>query len=111
MTLGSGNLVSGNIGSGILFGIAGQALVQGNRIGTDASGFLSVPNGTGVLIQDGGTAVVGGSAPEARNLISGNAFHGVRVFRPFFGVPRVEGNFIGTDATGAAPLATDRMGS
>jgi hypothetical protein len=110
MTSGSGNLVSGNAASGILFGIAGQALVQGNRIGTDGSGSFSVPNGTGVQIHEGaGVVVVGGTTPQTRNLISGNAFYGVRVFRPM-GAPAVMGNFIGTDLTGTAPLGNGRDG-
>jgi hypothetical protein len=110
MASGSGNLVSGNIASGILFGIAGQALVQGNRIGTDGSGSLSVPNGTGVWIQEGaGSIVVGGTTPQTRNLISGNAFYGVRAFRPM-SAPAVIGNLIGTDLTGTAPLGNGRDG-
>ncbi len=109
VTPGSGNLISGNAG-GIDFGVGGQALIQGNRIGTDSSGFFAVPNGTGVLIAEGGTAVVGGRVPEARNLISGNVLNGVRIFRPFLSVPRVEGNFIGTDATGTGPLGNGQNG-
>jgi len=109
-TPGSGNLVSGNWGSGILFLIGGQTLVQGNRIGTDASGLFSVPNGTGVQIQVGEAGiVVGGTTPQTRNLISGNGFYGVRVFRPV-GAPAVIGNFIGTDLTGTAPLGNGRDG-
>jgi hypothetical protein len=42
-------------------------------LGTDPTGTLAVPNGTGVVLTSGVTGnVIGGSAPGAGNLISGN---------------------------------------
>lgn len=52
--------------------------IQGNRIGTNAAGDAALPNGgNGVEIGDGVT--VGGTAPGAGNLISGNSMSGVLV--------------------------------
>ena len=76
-------------------------MVQGNRIGTDATGTVPLPNGTGVGIA-GSANTVGGTAAEARNLISGN---GTGVFSYFSQDTRVQGNYVGTDATGTRAVA------
>jgi hypothetical protein len=99
---GSMNVISGNVGHG-LFLSSTQAVVQGNRIGTNATGTAPVPNGTGVAIQVGFVDILlGGDVPAAGNLISGNSFFGVRMFRP--SGARLAGNRIGTDAPGTGAL-------
>jgi titin len=96
-------------GNGIyIYGTAATAnLLQGNFIGTDAAGTADLGNGiNGVLIAGFATDnLVGGSAPEARNLISGNEFSGVNIFSAS---NVVQGNLIGTDATGTKKLANVR---
>jgi hypothetical protein len=77
-------------------------VVEGNFIGTDASGTL--PRGNfldGVLINQAGNRV-GGTTPGARNVISdNNNGSGVSIT----GVDNaVEGNYKGTDASGTASL-------
>ena len=90
------NVVSGNIVSGIIVGAGGSNFVGGNFVGTDATGTKSIANGTGILLQDGsGDSVYG-------NLVSGNSRHGIREFHAFSG--RIQGNRIGTDLSGTAPL-------
>jgi titin len=75
---GAGNLISGNKGAGV--GIDGhQTVVQGNRIGTDASGTVGLGNSTGILIDDGSRNLVGGLASGAGNIIAFNANEGVLV--------------------------------
>src|SRR5262249_58997346 len=75
---GAGNLISGNadaIQILLLFGIGqtGGTMVQGNLIGTDATGTKPIGNsGAGILIQDSGGNIVGGTKPVARNIISAN---------------------------------------
>lgn len=98
---GSGNVISGNFGSGIL--VWGEAVVQGNRIGTDATGRSPLPNGTGVRTIGTGFTVIGGSPAGSGNLISGNRFEGVSIFRPT-SYTTVTGNLIGTDVSGSGPL-------
>lgn len=92
------NVVSGNDFAGIrLFGCSNDA-VLGNRLGTSANGLQPVPNGTGVLIV--GSSVdehIGGTDAGAGNLISGNTEQ-ITVIGSTGTV--IEGNLIGTDATG-----------
>ena len=75
-----GNLISGNRFSGVkimslVAGVAGarQTTVQGDLIGTKASGLEALPNAfDGVFIQDAASNTIGGTAAGARNIISGN---------------------------------------
>jgi hypothetical protein len=109
---GAGNLISGNGASGVKVGSRARATVQGNRIGTDASGTAAIPNGWSAIqsYQDGVTAVdaaqarVGGPSPQARNVISGNTASGVAVYGAATGNVEIQGNFIGTDAAGFAAV-------
>ncbi|HWS90718.1 MAG TPA: Calx-beta domain-containing protein [Pyrinomonadaceae bacterium] len=75
---GAGNVISGNGREGLDldgFNLTNNT-VQGNLIGTDATGSFAVPNlGTGVTVT-GRNNLVGGSAPGARNVISGNGVNG-----------------------------------
>ncbi len=99
---GQGNVVSGNGNGGI--GIEGSGvIVQGNLIGTDATGESAEANGgTGVSVI-GEDATIGGTTLAARNVISGNVVSGVSVDGSADGTT-VEGNYIGTDAAGTAAL-------
>src|SRR5262249_21649563 len=100
---GSRNVVSGNPASGILILNGPSAtLVQGNYIGTNASGTTAVGNGIGVLVQNASNNTVGGTADGAGNLISGNL--SALVLTNGANGNRVQGNLIGTDATGTQPL-------
>ena len=93
---GAGNLVSGNASTGISL-TGSSALILGNFVGTDISGSAALPNnGTGIFMASlGGT--IGGTAPGASNLVSGNVGAGIRV-ESSNGL--IQGNLIGTDATG-----------
>jgi hypothetical protein len=91
--------------------------IEGNFIGTDPTGTIDQGNGLGgVDIEGDGVsqAVVGGTTPAARNLISGNAGEGVFMSGSFFGAPadsmRVQGNYIGTDRSGTKDLGNDGIG-
>lgn len=113
-TAAARNLISGNSFAGVwlLFesnnGGGSGSLVQGNLIGTDASGTLRLPGNNqfyGVRIQGGiSAAVIGGDAITARNLIAGNDQHAVFASNDtsdFSGAPtRVIGNWFGTDVSG-----------
>lgn len=96
---GAGNLISGNSGSGVhIVGVFGNQ-VQGNWIGVDATGRQALPNGgDGVSLIGGAHGnLIGGPAPVARNVISGNAQNGVRLADAFSN--QVAGNVIGLDPT------------
>jgi titin len=104
---GAGNVISGNAGDGVFFFAGGDNQVQGNYIGTDATGATAVANHAGVHIGDASTDnLIGGTAAGAGNLISGNMIYGVEISASFgTGDPAagnlVEGNTIGTDVTGS----------
>lgn len=75
---GQGNVISGNFE----YGVSGATLVEGNLIGTDATGTAAIPNVTGVFLGAGGNGsvgMVGGTDPAAANVIANNTFFGVRV--------------------------------
>ncbi|HEX8456242.1 MAG TPA: Calx-beta domain-containing protein [Pyrinomonadaceae bacterium] len=91
------NVISGN---GRAIGLDGGNKVRGNYIGTDATGAYAVPNNTGIEVSfsSASIVVIGGTEPGARNVISGNQGDGIR-FGNAGGT--VQGNYIGTDATGS----------
>ncbi|HEY9171019.1 MAG TPA: PA14 domain-containing protein, partial [Verrucomicrobiae bacterium] len=79
---GEGNLISGNRNMGL--GLSGQNCydnrVEGNLIGTDASGTLPLPNGGAVWIgYSAHDNSIGGEAVGAGNLIARNSWWGVEV--------------------------------
>ncbi|MCA1685071.1 MAG: right-handed parallel beta-helix repeat-containing protein, partial [Planctomycetia bacterium] len=84
-------------------------LIQNNYIGTDRSGTAALGGGTGVNIYAVGGNTVGGLAAGDRNVISGGTLSGVVVQAGGSG-NLIEGNFIGTDATGAAALGNAAQG-
>ncbi len=114
---GAGNVISGNNSVGV--NIAAPCLVQGNLIGTNESGTAAVANtGTGINVYNGdyefrtgslivtAASTIGGAAAAAGNLISGNSGNGIESWTWCV----VEGNLIGTDATGVDPVPNHGMG-
>jgi len=103
---GDRNIISGNKGVGIT--IRGSAnLVQGNYIGTDASGTVAIPNGMeGIWIAPGARDnIIGGRSVEERNVISGNDLFGLSISGRGATGNVVKGNYIGVDASGSTALA------
>ncbi len=105
------NLVSGNGFYGIYFSGYGGSFVRKNIIGTDPTGTLDWGNSSSGVFVVADTIMVGGPAPEDRNLISGNGGAGVELYGGLsFGGPRffkgnlVQGNLIGTDITGTLKI-------
>jgi hypothetical protein len=104
---GAGNTISGNNQDGVLIFAGGAGnQVLGNFIGTDVSGTVALANNnTGVLMSNAPSNTIGGTSPGARNVISGNGLYGVDVFSIGSTGNLVQGNFIGTNITGSAPIA------
>jgi len=98
---GAGNVISGN-SCGISLEYGGRHTVQGNLIGTDSTGMFSVPNGTGISGFQTADLLVGGGGQGERNIVSGNAENGVRLYAA--SGASIVGNFVGIDAAGVAAL-------
>ncbi len=107
------NLVSGNDQSGILIWGSGAIgnLIWGNYLGTDRFGKTALGNGAdGISIVDASGNQVGGSAPGAGNLISGNAWNGIGIYGTAASYNIVQGNSIGVDVAGAVRLGNGFAG-
>jgi hypothetical protein len=100
------NLISANE-TGIAINDAASSgnLIQGNYIGTNAAGTAALGNGSnGIRIVTNTT--IGGTAPGAGNLISGNGLAGIGM-----GAGNVvQGNFIGTDVSGMNAISNGESG-
>lgn len=105
----AGNLISGN-GTGITLQDSVSAVMQGNWIGIDATGSLPIPNGIGVSLFNTAQCVIGGTVPEASNVISGNSYYGIELRQPATIGNRVQGNRVGTDAAGTGALGNGWAG-
>jgi len=84
-------------------------IIQGNYIGLDASGTQAFFNvGNGIIIHNGSSNQIGGTAGGAGNVIAGNRGNGILI-QAVSGYTAtgnlVQGNLIGVDATGLAMLA------
>ncbi len=88
---------------------ATNTVVQGNYIGTNASGTAPLANGTGIDIRDlSSGARIGGTEPGAGNLISGNQ-SGVSVQVGAVN-STILGNLIGLNQSGTTALANSVYG-
>jgi len=83
-------------GAGILLEYNTNSVIAGNHIGTDAAGNVPLPNGAGLVLNDCRDAIVGGTGPCQRNVISGNQRGGLEIHSG--ADHRVIGNYIGISA-------------
>ena len=109
--IGSGdrNVVSGNIYGISLVGggPAGPIFIQGNYVGTNATGTAAVPNSWSGVSSAFDETVIGGTTAAARNVISGNGFAGITLSGTH---ATVTGNRVGTNALGTAGLGNGSYG-
>ncbi|MES2353945.1 MAG: DUF4347 domain-containing protein [Pseudomonadota bacterium] len=107
---GSGNVISGNAGSGIRVETSTGNSVEGNFIGLNAAGTGAIANGVnGIILQStANNNTIGGTAAGARNVISGNASNGIRLI----GVSgnTIQGNYIGVSVAGSGGVANGNDG-
>jgi titin len=105
-----GNLIAGNGDIGIYLGNSGSNTIQGNFIGTTITGMAALSNANnGIYLINSPGNMVGGLAPTARNIISGNGGSGVYLSGSGTTGNLVQGNYIGTGRSGslALPNAVD----
>src|SRR5262249_8130661 len=98
------NLISGNSTGIVATNNASTTVIQGNYVGTDVTGTLPIGNLTGISMTLA-AAAIGGTNPGEGNLISGNAVTGIALSLGTGST--IQGNLIGTDATGMLPIGND----
>jgi len=115
-TAGARNVIAGNGGLGVVLGAPNEGpanefsdhnLVQGNYIGLNATGNAAVDNGLGGVGVAGAGATnnfIGGSVSGAGNVIVGTASKPAVLTNSGASSNTVQGNFLGTDATGSTAL-------
>ena len=109
---GGGNVISGNgsatadSGYGIRVDGGPPATIVNNFIGTDATGTVAIGNTADGILMVSEDAVIGGTAANTRNVISGNV-NGIELTGDD---NVVEGNYIGTDVTGTKALGNTGAG-
>lgn len=99
---GEGNVISGNISSGIYINSVNPPnTVQGNIIGLQADGMSFVTGSAQLdgINSSGKSAIIGGNTPAARNIISGNETSGINL-QAGSNTNVIQGNYIGTDKIG-----------
>jgi hypothetical protein len=120
----SGSTIRGLIinrfsGDGILVK-SSTNIITGNFIGTNAAGTATGPGNAnttfdlvtpfraGIYIDNANSNTIGGSAPAARNVVSGNILDNIHVVGDAGGAMSnvIQGNFIGTNAAGTGVLFT-----
>jgi CSLREA domain-containing protein len=110
---GACNILSGaTTQQGIEFnGSARRYVVQGNHVGVDVTGTVAMPNGQeGILVREDDT-LIGGSVPQAANVIAGNQGDGIGISSSLSQGPiRIHGNLIGLAADGTTPLGNGGFG-
>lgn len=117
--LGQGNVIGGtdpaarNLISGNTYGIHLQGngydpldgtIIQGNLIGTDATGTNALGNLIGIQINNATGTLIGGTTAAARNIISGQEHAAGILVAPDVVGTTIQGNYIGTDVTGTKAL-------
>ena len=111
---GARNVISGNSGIGLNLRDAGTTgtIVQGNYIGVAIDGTTALPNtNEGVKISTSTTGhTIGGTVAGAGNVISANAASGIAILSTGTDNNVIQGNFIGTDASGTLNLGNTLAG-
>ncbi len=82
--------------------------IEGNFIGTDPTGTAARGGGEVLVFEDAPENVIGGSSPEARNLISATDGHAAIDVRSSGNT--IDGNLIGTKKDGKSPLGNQGFG-
>jgi CSLREA domain-containing protein len=100
-TAAARNIIAANGGRGVFLSLASGNTVQGNLIGVGADGVTALGNGgVGVESRFASNNLIGGSVAGAGNVIAANGLAGVQLYGSNSSNNQVQGNLIGTDASG-----------
>src|SRR4030095_2221093 len=104
-----GLVINGFESSGIrIQGGTGGDFIEGNFIGTNATGMAALLNGgDGIDVLDSPSNRIGGASPGARNLISGNENDAIFIDGATSDGTNIQGNYLGTNAAGTAAILND----
>ncbi len=98
-SVGARNIISDNgfmhAGIRLYINLSFGNVIQGNYIGTDVTGTAAIGNVSGVEIQGAPDNTIGGAAPGAGNVISGNIAQAIMLNGTTGNV--VQGNYVGTN--------------
>ena len=98
-----GLVINGNDGTGIQLSSASN-VVESCFIGTDTSGSAARPNYHGIWVRTSKFNQIGGASSSSRNVISGNRYSGIYVEGEASSHNRIQGNYLGADASGLNSL-------
>ena len=113
--LGAGNVISGNDNSGtsadgIYITGGGSHTIQGNTIGLAQDGVTVLGNdSSGIAIYSSTNNLIGGTDPNATNVISGNTY-GVNISGVSSTGNNVQNNYVGTDSGGTLDRGNSSVG-
>jgi hypothetical protein len=102
-----GLAITGFDASGIFLDGSGNNVVECSYLGVRPDGERA-PNNDGLFIRGSSSNTIGGTSPALRNVISGNLDSGVNIQPETATGNAILGNYIGTNATGSAPLGNGR---
>jgi len=104
----AGLVVNTFSGAGVQFTVNGSNILENCYLGTDVAGTAAKANKIGAQTTTPNT--IGGTTAQARNVISGNLTNGLEFDSNGLTPMLVQGNYIGTDATGTAALGNQGSG-
>jgi len=103
ITPGERNIISGNrVYGAIYYGHCSNNNIAGNYIGTDVTGSYSIPNATGICLDDASNNNI-----MENNLLSGNISYGLFIVTTGSEYNIFRGNLVGTNATGTDTIPND----
>jgi CSLREA domain-containing protein len=107
-----GNVISANVGDGIILGGDGSNVLQGNNVGTDVSGTVTLGNTRHGVWINSPDNLIGGTVAAARNVVSANGTVGIRIGGSggILTGNVIQGNYIGTNVSGTTALGNGHDG-
>ena len=112
---GGGSTVRGLVinqfkSGGIALTGGGNNLIAGNYIGLSASGTTAAGNNKDGIYIESANNTIGGTTAADRNVISGNGWSGIELWRASATGNIIQGNYIGLNAAGTAALGNNDNG-